>query len=91
MLIVEYTTQFKRDLKKAKKRKKNLTILQKVMNLIADEKPLPAKFKNHNLAGTWKHHKELHLEPDWLLIYKIVAQNNIVIFVRTGTHSELFE
>ena len=90
MLTVEYTTQFKRDLKQAKKRNKNLDLLQEIMTLIEHEKPLPHKYKNHSLSGNWRHHKELHVEPDWLLIYKYVSARNAVTFVRTGTHSDLF-
>jgi mRNA interferase YafQ len=91
MLIIEYTNQFKRDLKKVKKRRKNIDLLQKIMTLIEYEKTLPQKLKNHSLIGKWKHYKEIHLEPYWLLIYKIEHQNNTVVFARTGTHADLFE
>ncbi len=68
MLHVEYTTQFKRDLKRVKKRGKDIRIIQKVMKLIEEEKSLPQRLKNHSLSGNWNHHKELHIEPNWLLI-----------------------
>lgn len=90
MLQIEYTTQFKRDLKLAKKRKKNLSFLHEIMKIIVDEKPLNKKLKDHPLSNNWKGHRELHLEPDWLLIYKTITAENVVIFVRTGTHSDLF-
>lgn len=91
MLQVEYTTQFKRDLKLAKKRRKNLASLQRIMQQIAEEKPLSARYRDHTLTGNWHHHRELHIEPDCLLIYKLLPKENVVIFVRTGTHADLFD
>lgn len=91
MLKVEYTTQFKRDLKLARKRKKDLSALQQIMKKIEHEEDLNPKLKDHPLIGNWKTHRELHIESDWLLIYKLVLEEKVVIFVRTGTHSDLFE
>lgn len=90
MLQVEYTTKFKRDLKLAKKRKKNLASLQQIMKLIEHEKPLNPKHRDHALSNNWQGHRELHIEPDWLLIYKLISKEKVVIFVRTGTHADLF-
>lgn len=90
MLNVEYTTKFKRDLKLAKKRKKNLPSLKKIMILIENEKQLPKNLFDHPLGNNWKGHRELHIEPDWLLIYKLLPEEKTVIYVRTGTHSDLF-
>lgn len=90
MLQVEYTTQFKRDLKLAKKRKKNLRALNDIMKKIEYEEVLSPRLKDHALSNNWKHHRELHIEPDWLLIYKIISSEKVVIFVRTGSHSDLF-
>jgi mRNA interferase YafQ len=91
MLQVEYTTQFKRDLKLSQRRRKNLELLHKIMTLIENEEPLGIKLKDHTLSGNWAGHRELHIEPDWLLIYKIVPRKKTVIFVRLGTHSDLFK
>jgi mRNA interferase YafQ len=90
MLQVEYTTKFKRDLKLAKRRKKKLLLLHEIMKLIAQEKNLPLKFKDHQLSNNWLGHRELHIQPDWLLIYKVLPKEKIVIFVRTGAHADLF-
>lgn len=90
MLQVEYTSRFKRDLKLAKRRNKDLSLLQEVMQLIAHEKKLAQRLKDHALAGNWVGHRELHLQPDWLLIYKLLSKERVVIFVRTGSHSDLF-
>jgi mRNA interferase YafQ len=91
MLLVEYTGQFKRDLKLSMRRNKKLALLRSVMSLIEHEKPLNQKLKDHSLSGDWTGYRELHVEPDWLLIYKIIPSKNTVIFVRTGTHSDLFK
>lgn len=91
MLQVEYTTRFKKDLKLAKRRNKNLSALQEVMKKIENEDSIDRKYKDHPLSSNWKDHRELHIEPDWLLIYKLISDKKLVIFVRTGTHADLFE
>lgn len=91
MLKVEYTTQFKRDLKLARKRKKDMAALQQVMKKIEHEEILNPQLKDHPLTGNWKAHRELHVGPDWLLIYKLIPEEKMAIFVRTGTHSDLFK
>jgi mRNA interferase YafQ len=75
MLNIEYTTQFKQDLKLAKKRRKDLELLKALMELIQEERVIPAKHRNHSLAGDWVGFRELHINPDWLLIYKLVDTN----------------
>lgn len=90
MLQVEYTTKFKRDLKLAKRRNKNMTSLHKIMKHIEHEEPLNPRHRDHPLTGDWHGHRELHIEPDQLLIYKLLQKEKVVIFVRTGTHSDLF-
>jgi mRNA interferase YafQ len=90
MLNVEYTTKFKKDLKLAKKRNKDLDALRKIMKKIEIEEPLESNLKDHLLIGNWHEHRELHVEPDWLLIYKLIPKEKVVIFVRTGSHADLF-
>lgn len=90
MLAIEFTTQFKRDLKKAKKRGKKLQLLQDIAKLIAKEEQLAKKFKDHPLIGNYIGFRELHIESDWLLIYEIVSKERKVVFIRTGTHADLF-
>lgn len=90
MLNIEHTTRFKSDLSLAKRRQKSLKKIQDVMEKIAAEKPLDKKFRDHALSGDWQSFRECHIEPDWLLIYKITPDKKTVIFVRTGTHSDLF-
>jgi mRNA interferase YafQ len=82
------TGQFRRDTKLAKKRGKDMSKLRELIALLEIESPLPDKFRDHALSGEWKHHRDSHIEPDWLLIYKI--DGNDLYLVRTGTHSDLF-
>jgi mRNA interferase YafQ len=82
------TIQFKRDVKRAEKRGKDMTKLRDLILLLAGETPLPVRFKDHPLSGEWKHHRDCHIEPDWLLLYKIDA--NELYLVRTGSHADLF-
>ncbi len=84
----EYSSQFKRDYKKMKSRGKDIAVLKTVMDLLLIGTTLPDMYKDHQLKGDWKLFRELHLEPDWLLIYRIFE--NTVYFTRTGTHADLF-
>lgn len=81
--------QFKRDVKLNIKRGKDMTKLRQLMLLLIEEKLIPAEYKDHALKGNWKHHRDSHIEPDWLLIYKIDGKD--LYFVRTGTHADIFE
>ena len=89
MLSVRTTTQFRKDVKKAKKQRRDLSILRRVMNEIAQKIPLEKKYRDHVLRGNYKGRRECHIAPDWLLIYRITEQE--AIFERTGSHSELFK
>jgi mRNA interferase YafQ len=75
-------------MKLASKRGKELAKLRDLILLLAQGDPLPAQYRDHPLAGNWSHHRDCHLEPDWLLLYKIAGAD--VYLVRTGTHSDLF-
>ena len=88
MLKPSYTKRFERDLNKMKKRGKNTTKLKSIISDLIDEKELEVKYRDHNLIGNYKGRRECHIEPDWLLIYKI--DNDDIIFERTGTHSDLY-
>ena len=85
------TTQFKRDLKKAQKQNKNLDLLNKVLQQLADGIPLPEKHRDHALTGNYAGCRECHIQPDWLLIYEIAEDTLFLYLTRTGSHSELFE
>jgi len=89
MLNPSYTTQFKRDYKLQLKRHKDLNLLDKIMTALANEENLPDHNKDHRLQGEYCKYRECHIEPDWLLVYKIKKDD--IYFVRTGTHSDLFK
>ena len=80
--------QFRRDVKLAQRRGKDLSKLRELILLLAEGQPLPPRYKDHPLAGDWKHFRDCHIEPDWLLIYRVEGDD--LYLVRTGTHSDLF-
>ncbi len=88
-LRVAATGNFKRDRKRASKRGKDLTKLDTIMRRLAAQDVLDAKHRDHKLVGDYRDHRECHIEPDWLLIYRVSDAE--IVFVRTGTHSDLFE
>lgn len=81
-------TQFKRDLKLAGKRGKNLAKMRELILLLGEGAPLPPRYRDHALGGDWKDFRDCPIEPDWLLLYKIDGNN--AYLVRTGTHADLF-
>lgn len=84
-----YTGQFKQDRKLARKRGWDISHLDEVMTLLIEGKPLDARYQRHRLSGKYKGHSECHIEPDFLLIWHY-APGNEIVFVRTGTHADLF-
>lgn len=89
MLTPFFTNQFQKDLEKMKKRGKDTDLIKQVMIGLIRNKKLPKKFKDHKLLGNYKNRRECHIEPDWILIYKI--DDSSIIFERTGTHSDLYK
>jgi len=92
MRTIEWTSAFRRDYKrtKATPRHKDIeTVLEDVGGLLAEDTPLKEKHRDHSLGGDWKSHRECHLKPNLLLIYK-KPDDNTLRFVRMGSHSELF-
>lgn len=88
MLKPVYTKQFSKDVKRSKKRGKEIKKLKDIMSLLIGKKNLSAKNKDHKLVGNFAEYRECHIESDWLLIYKVKGE--YIFFVRTGTHSDLF-
>lgn len=88
---IQFTTQFKKDLKLAKKQHRNLEEVFAVINLLANGETLEAKYQDHELSGKYKGTRECHIEPDWLLVYEIHRNTLILMVYRVGTHSELFK
>ena len=87
---VKFTTQFRKDYKSVIKRGLKIELLEAVVALLATGTPLPEKNKDHALFGGWKGHRECHILPDWLLIYRIENDVLVLTLARTGTHSDLF-
>jgi mRNA interferase YafQ len=88
MLKPVYTNKFKKDVKRIKKRKKNTGKLRELMLELEAGGELAPKYHDHKLDGNWADRRECHIEPDWLVIYKI--EDEFIIFERTGSHSDLF-
>lgn len=80
---------FKRDVRKAERRGKDMAKLRAVLALLIDGKPLPERHKDHGLKGDWSGFRDTHIEPDWLLIYRI--EGDELQLARTGTHADLFD
>ena len=87
---IKSTKQFEKDLKKLKKRKYDLKLLEKIIDKLANDERLPEKYRDHTLSGDYKGFRECHIQPDWLLIYKIEKNILVLTLSRTGTHSDLF-
>lgn len=85
---VAQTKQFKKDVKRMRKRGKDLEKIKAVIDLLVAEEPLPAKNRDHKLGGNWVGRRDCHIEPDWILIYKLTEDE--LLLERTGTHSDLF-
>lgn len=88
MLTPVYARQFERDLKRMKKRRKNIDKLKIILRSLTKEEELDPIQRDHKLIGNWLRRRECHIESDWLLIYKI--EDDHIVFERTGTHSDLF-
>lgn len=89
MLKPSYTKQFDRDLKRMLKRGKNKEKIKTIIAKLINEQELEPKHRDHQLIGNYEGRRECHIEPDWLLIYKL--EEEAIIFERTGSHSDLFK
>jgi len=89
MKNVSQTRQFSRDVKRMRKRSKDLEKLQEIVKLLAEGTPLPPNHRDHPLTGSWQPSRDCHIEADWILIY--TADKGSLRLERTGTHSDLFK
>ena len=80
----------KKDVKLAKKQGKDVDKLFEVIRFLSEGKELEPKFRDHPLSGNYKGCRECHVEPDWLLIYKVYEDVLVLMLVRVGSHSDLF-
>jgi mRNA interferase YafQ len=89
MRQADFSSQFKRDVKQSQKRGKDMGKLKTLLGLLIEGEPLPAIYLDHPLQGGFKGFRDAHIEPDWLLIYKITGE--VLRFERTGRHTDLFD
>lgn len=90
MLEIQYENSFKKDFKRMLKRGCNQEQFKVVLSLLVEQKHLPEKYHDHNLNGNYKGYRECHIQPDWLLIYKVYNDKLVLVLTRTGSHSDLF-
>ena len=90
MLKVRYSSKFKKDFKVIIKRGYDISLFEEVLTLLREEKALPEKYNDHTLKGDYIGHRECHITPDWLLIYKKEKDMITLSLTRTGSHSDLF-
>lgn len=87
-LQIRQSTQFRRDIKRLGRQSADLSLLEAVIITLVAEEALDEKYRDHLLTGNWRGHRECHIRPDWLLIYRLTDDE--LQLVRTGSHSELF-
>ena len=90
MLRFRTTTQFEKDYKRMQKRGKDIEKLDAVMHRLINEETLNPQHRDHFLMGSFKDRRECHIEPDWLLVYKLSRKEKMITFERTGSHSDIF-
>ena len=91
MYSIRFTNQFKKDFKVIQKGGYDIERLKKVIDLLAKGDVLPKLYKDHAFVCDWHGYRDLHIRPDWILIYRIVTDSKTVELVRTGSHSDLFD
>ena len=87
-LVIRQSTQFRRDVKRLLRQGVNLSRLETIVTTLVAQEPLDVRFRDHALIGDWKGFRECHIQPDWLLIYRI--EDNELELARTGSHAQLF-
>lgn len=89
MLELRFTAKFKKDYRRIKRQGKDLSKLEATLEALVHGEGLPEAMRDHSLGGTYHGHRECHIEPDWLLIYRIDEEGVVLVATRTGSHSEL--
>ena len=90
MYKIQFTSKMKKDVKRMKKRGRDISKLTSVLSILAFGAHLPERFHDHQLSGNMSDFRECHIEPDWLLIYRTNKTELMLFLFRTGTHSDLF-
>ena len=89
MKAIFQTSQFKKDFKRINKRGRDLSKFKEVVSIIAEGESLEVRHRDHALSGNWSGSRDCHIEPDWILIYRVDGEN--LFLERTGSHSDLFK
>ena len=87
---VKPTSKFRKDYKSMEKRNLDMSLLDGVIILLAQGKPLPVENRDHALVGNWVGHRGCHIQPDWILIYRVKEDVLVLSLTRTGSHSDLY-
>jgi mRNA interferase YafQ len=88
MKAIRRTTQFKKDVRRAQKRGKDFSGFKRIIELLVKGQPLEDHHRDHALTGQWKGPRDCHIEPDWLLIYRVTDDE--LILIRPGSHADIF-
>ena len=87
---VHRSAKFRKDLRSAHKQGKDIALLEDIVVKLANDEPLPEKHRDHALSGNWKGHRECHVTPDWLLLYRKIDEGKLLlVLVRAASHSDL--
>lgn len=90
MYEIRRSTRFKKDVRRCQKQNKSMDKFRTIHELLVKGSPLPERNRDHDLSGDWVGYRECHLEPDWLLIYRVDEADDVLEYVRMGSHAELF-
>ena len=90
MYSIDYSKRFKKDMKRCQKRGLNLQLILDAIALLRTTGMLPAQYRPHKLSGDKNRQWECHIEPDWLMIWEQNDTELTLLFLQTGTHSDLF-
>lgn len=90
MYQIQFTNKMKKDVRRMQKRGKNINKLKRILDVLANGEALPKAANDHQLSGNLADFRECHIEPDWLLIYRLEKIDLILIATETGSHSDIF-
>ena len=90
-LTTKFSTSFKKDYKRLKRRKYDVSALDDTIDMLASRQVLPASYRDHELFGDFAGCRECHIAPDWILVYQIIENELILYLTRTGSHSDIFK
>ena len=90
MYTVQTTSQFRRDVKRCQRQGKDMALFRALNELLLAGETLPTRYRDHALIGNWQGHRDCHLAPDWLLIYRIDEAAQEIEYVRMGSHADIF-